>query len=221
MSTPTRPGWESVSCAPALATQELHLWRVILDQAPCRTDWLDLAEQQRKDRFANALLQQRYCAARTALRQLLAAYLGTTPEKVAIEIGMHGKPRLVGQKMPQFNLSHSAGWGLIAFSGFCEVGVDIEQLNRVTEVKRIAQRVFDDESLRQLSCSGFDHITFTRLWTRMEARQKCLGQGIFGDAVGTQQVGELSLEPLAGYQACVAWSDPGVNPKVRFLTLNR
>ena len=57
---------------------------------------------------------------------------------------------------------------------------------------------------------------FFQLWTSMEARQKCRGNGIFGDKVSSRSVGIHQFRPLPGYLAAVAWDQPSVKPSLQF-----
>jgi phosphopantetheinyl transferase len=91
----------------------------------------------------------------TALRRVLAVYLGEEPDRIRLERGEHGKPRLAGAGARlEFNLSHSRDLALVAVSGELEVGVDVE---RVRPQRGEA---------------------FYRRWACHEARVKCLGVGL-------------------------------------------
>jgi 4'-phosphopantetheinyl transferase len=199
---------------------ELHIWRCRLDQAPCHPQWLAAAERQRQDTFQDRLAGQRHCAGRTVLRHLLSAYLSIPPGDVLLVRGAHGKPRLAGDQGPlAFNLSHSGEAAMYAVARDQEVGIDIERSRQIPNALRIAHRVMSAAEIAQLESAGNDTATFLRLWTCLEARQKCLGEGVFGRRVDGTQVGSLSFPAGEGLQACVAWAEPGVTPDMRFLEL--
>ena len=216
----TRVNWESVEWPPALAPGELHIWRCDLDRAPCHPQWLAPAERQRQQAFRDRLAGQRSCASRTLLRHLLSGYLSIPPWDVELVRGEHGKPRLGGDHASwTFNLSHSGDAALYAVARDLEVGIDIERSREIPNSLGIARRVMSDAEIDELASAGSDTATFLRLWTCLEARQKCLGEGVFGRRVGDAQVDARSFTAGEGLQACVAWADPGVDPGMRFLEL--
>ena len=154
------------------------------------------------------------------LRHLLAGYLSVAPQEAELLRGAHGKPRIAGDRPTlAFNLSHSGDAALYAVARDLEVGIDIERSREIPNAPGIARRVMDEAEIAQLASAGNDPATFLRLWTCLEARQKCLGEGVFGRRVGEAQVGSLSFAASEGLQACVAWADPGMHPGLRFLEL--
>jgi len=220
MQRETRVNWESTdSCAPP-EPHELHVWHVALGQHLCRPEWLETSEGQRHQDIKASQAAHRYCASRSALRYLLAQYLGTQPDEVELVQGKHGKPRLRRGSAPlTFNLSHSRDSALFAFGHQQDVGIDVEILRELPDPLTIARRVMDNAEIEELQAADSDAFTFLHLWTRMEARQKCLGQGVFGERVCESQIGLYSFYPADEQLACVAWSDPKVTPRMRFLQL--
>lgn len=220
MRTLTRANWESTTSAPPLPAEQLHVWRVALEETPCRLEWLDTVERQRLDAMSGAVLRQRHCATRTALRRLLGLYLGMPPNAIGLEIGAHGKPALArGEQRLRFNLSHCGGLALIAFCRDREVGIDLESVREISNLAGIARRVMSDTELRELQADKHAPVAFMRLWTRMEARQKCLGQGVFGERVDEREIGIVSFEPADNQVASVAWSNPSATPRPRYFSL--
>ena len=140
------------------AGDEIHIWRVSLDEGGRQ-------------------------AARTALGDLLAAYLGT-----ATAPGLHldegGKPRLAeAPERLSFNLSHSGELALIALApGEVEVGVDVERLRRRRDPARLAARWLPpvDAAAVAAAADRDREEVFHRAWTRHEARVKCTGTGLSG-----------------------------------------
>src|SRR5262245_50510174 len=72
-------------------------------------------EQRHADRFHRAMDRRRYCIRRGTLRELLATYLSCAPSDVPIAHSALGKPYVEGSALT-FNLSHSRGMALYAFS---------------------------------------------------------------------------------------------------------
>jgi 4'-phosphopantetheinyl transferase len=175
---------------------EVHVWRVELPTADGRE------------------------AARRALREILAAYLGEEPglpapgagEAVepaasAIVVGERGKPRLAGSPPPlSFNLSHSGGLALVAVAaGGAEVGVDIERLRPRRDLVRLAARWLPEADAAAVAAAdevGREEV-FYAAWTRHEARAKCTGAGLSGPPPGPEIVAQ-ELEIDAGYAAALA-----------------
>ncbi len=86
-----------------------------------------------------------YLVGRYLLKTLLAYYLGKAPEDIVISRGEHGKPYLsVGETdFPfeiKFNLSHSNGIVVCAFTLGEELGVDVEKVDG--DILEIAERYF-------------------------------------------------------------------------------
>src|SRR3979409_2142049 len=78
-------------------------------------------------------------AAGGALRDVLAAYLETSPEAIRIVDGAHGKPELAGGEL-HFNLSHSGDVGLVAVAAEREVGGDVQRTDSRSDVVGRAER---------------------------------------------------------------------------------
>jgi len=210
--------WELVDSVPPLDAAELHVWRCDLGIAPCRGQWLD-GHERRHIANASPAVAHRYCATRSMLRHLLAAYLGGREEAVRLHAGPHGKPCVAADRPFFFNLTHAADAALLAFSRRYEVGIDLEMEREVPAAARIARRVMSDSELAALADQENCSTAFLHLWTRMEARQKCLGQGVFGKRVTQAEVGSASFLAQPGQAACVAWAAPRETPRLRFLDL--
>lgn len=157
--------------------------------------------------------------ARAWLERLLAAYLDISPGQLRLARGPGGKPRLdLPGRVLEFNLSHSASVALVAVSGGAPVGIDVETRRDVSDPLRIARRVFPADILALLERRGgaerldlfLDH------WTRMEARQKALGRGIFepqADPAGLQSYGFV---PGAAQYATLAVATGETLAQLRF-----
>ncbi|HKZ14996.1 MAG TPA: 4'-phosphopantetheinyl transferase superfamily protein [Solirubrobacterales bacterium] len=146
-------------------------------------------------------------AARRALREILAGYLGGTAAGVELVVEERGKPRLADPAPAlSFNLSHSGGLALVAVaSGGIEVGVDVEQVRPRRDLVRLAARWLpegDAEAVAAAPAAEREGV-FYAAWTRYEARAKCTGAGISGPAPGPEVVAvPVDIDP--GYAAAVA-----------------
>src|SRR5262249_25780855 len=137
----------------------------------------DERERMARFRFANDRNNFLFC--RSMLRILLASYLGTSPAELRFAYSAHGKPSLatpVGNL--EFNLSHSQGIVLFAFSVQTKVGVDVEHIRRDLNVQEIAGRFFSAAEKRALMQRLDAYDAFFHCWTRKEAFVKARGEGL-------------------------------------------
>jgi 4'-phosphopantetheinyl transferase len=166
-----------------LSGDEVHVWRASLDQPPelisTLSAFLSEDERERVRRIPIERLRARIAVARGLLRTLLGRYSGSPPEAVQFGYGTHGKPFLIGSG-PWFNLSHSGGVALYAFSPKAEVGVDVELVGRRVSALRIAERFFSEAEARTLRSLPEDlqARAFLTCWTRKEAFIKARGDGL-------------------------------------------
>ena len=219
--------WASAPGYARLAAGEVHVWSAFLDELPpARLAWLSADEKDRAARFYFEPDRNRFVAARALLRDLLGRYLGLDPAALVFGYGPRGKPSLAGGL--RFNVSHSGGLALLAFSEDRELGVDVEQERPVPEAESIAERYFSPGEGRELGRQPAAERpqAFFRCWTRKEAFIKATGDGLsrpLGDFEVTLAPGEPArllrvegdpeeagrwwlegLEPAAGFAAALA-----------------
>lgn len=151
----------------------------------------------------------------TLLREFIGYYLRTPIERISLEFGPHGKPRLAGN--PQdcglvFNLSHSAARLAIALAFDRRLGVDIEAWRPLRNSTALASRClaaseFDAWSrLTEVDQPG----AFFELWTLKEAYCKAVGRGL---ALGIRDCvfdwikdsPQLIRSPLDGIADAASW----------------
>jgi 4'-phosphopantetheinyl transferase len=218
--------WAPGPTRPLLAAGAVHVWRAdltIVDEQLC--DLLNGEEHARAKRMLTGELERTlWMRSRGLLRALLGRYLHEEPAALRFATGAHGKPYLVddasaaaaGRELEhadvapqiQFNLSHSAGLALYALARGSSVGVDVELARRPIDTLAIAARVFGAAEVERLGRLGEQarEREFLRMWTRHEARLKCLGVGIGGAEVRDDQdrpwMADLQLGP--GAAAAVA-----------------
>lgn len=165
-----------------LPGEELHVWRASLDRSAAVTAALEAVlaadECERAARFYRDRHRARYVVGRGLLRVLLGRYLGVPAQEIEFAYGEHGKPFL-GRPGPWFNLAHSGGEAVFAFSSGAEVGVDIE-LDDDRSHGRVAERFFSPAEIRTLRSlpSSLQPRAFLRCWTRKEAFIKARGDGL-------------------------------------------
>ena len=214
--------WESSNRIIPLQTGDAHVWLVELTGGSLDRDlcWplLSGREQARSERYKHDGAREEFVISRAVLRALLASYVGVGSEEIAYRTAPGGKPFLIerpGKPMPWFNMTHSHGVALYAFSADQEVGADVEMVNRRTDAEGVARRFFTmRESERICSRSEMLREAFIRTWTCKEASLKWTGKGLKGGL----KTHEILFSP--------AWDEPkavgdGAQPELAMLTPGR
>ena len=170
-----------------LDRSEVHLWRLNLETvAGTAEEWgsaLSGDEQKRAARFHHARDRKCFTATRSALRQILGAYLKVDPKLLSFTYSDKEKPSLAGPEAAsgiEFNVSHSGTLALLAFARGRMVGVDVEQTKRDIDTMAIAARFFSEAEKKKLASLPADQRTgaFFLCWTRKEAYIKATGKGL-------------------------------------------
>src|SRR5271167_91390 len=182
----TDPGFQPEAPL-SIPEDEVQLWRIDLEALGAdESRWrktLSSDELERASRFHFPRDRQRFAASRSLLRILLADYLATDPAAVSFSYSEKGKPSLGGAYAGsnlKFNISHSGGVTLLAFTRDREIGVDVEQVRGDSDLKAIARRFFSPKEQTQLAnLPGEKSVdAFFRCWTRKEAYIKAVGDGL-------------------------------------------
>ncbi|GIH95241.1 4'-phosphopantetheinyl transferase family protein [Planobispora siamensis] len=163
----------------------VRVWKVSLDRAERAVwwGWLSEGERDRARAFARAVDRRRYVVAHAALRSVLGGLCGVPADRVGFAKDPSGRPRLDlggGRPAPDFNLSHSEEWALIAVApqGW-RVGVDVERLRADLDPLAMAERFYrPEESARLRAAPGAALAGYFRLWTAKEAFVKATGGGL-------------------------------------------
>ncbi len=227
-----------------MISAEAHLWYVDLEAA-AELDAItgDVAvvlspgEQDRAARFVFPRDRRRFVAARTALRSILAPWVGIPAGELAFVYGAHQKPALapwcrVGDL--RFNLSHSHGVALVALTHGREVGVDIERVRPYPDAGALVAHEFSsaEQSAFEALPAGARTEGFFRAWVRKEAFLKATGEGLYraladievtfgpdqaaqvlavgGDPCGARGWSMAEVLPRPGYVAAVVAACPAL-----------
>jgi 4'-phosphopantetheinyl transferase len=207
-----------------LPAKTVQVWQLAISDAlpylQTLQSFLSDAEQARAQRFVTQALTDNFICTRGVLRYLLSRYTGIAAGELAFSEGPHGKPFLMKDNVPSlmhFNVSHSGNGAVYAFSLDAEVGVDIEDTTRTTEVMAIAERFFTADEVKALKGLQKERRRdyFFYLWTRKEAFLKAIGKGLTQaldsvDVCGLQIINNgqqwmlSSLDVARPYCICVA-----------------
>lgn len=149
---------------------------------------LGSADLERRSRLRRTDDRRRTSVAAAVLRLVLAAHTGVPPHRVPIERtcprcgGAHGRPRVPGVAGVHVSVSHSAGSVAVAVSRAGPVGVDVEEVGRLsdTELACLADQALAPEERAALARRpAADRARgFTTYWTRKEALVKATGEGL-------------------------------------------
>lgn len=202
-----------IECPLTLDRSVVHLWRLNLeavgDTVELSRPVLSGDEQKRAARFHHALDRKCFVATRSALRQILAAYLKADPKFLSFTYSEKEKPSLAGpeaQSGLEFNVSHSGSLSLLAFAHGRMIGVDVERTDRAIDTAAIAARFFSETEQKQLASLPTEQRTdaFFRCWTRKEAYIKATGKGL---SLPLRQF-DVSMAPRDGNALLATRPDP-------------
>ncbi|SAK54176.1 4'-phosphopantetheinyl transferase [Caballeronia temeraria] len=217
---------------PAHAPDDVRVWLLHidfsepLDSAAYAT--MNADERARAARFLRHADASRFGAVRCALRHLLAVETGDDPANLVFDAGDRGRPFLAHADAPDFNVSHSGEYGLIAISRGRRVGVDIEEARATFQWRDLAPAVLADIDRQEIEAMSEETVrshAFFDCWTAKEALLKAHGDGIGGTEIPmhgfsvlprddvrytvTRNAGAFEAVPLAApkeYAAALAWS---------------
>jgi 4'-phosphopantetheinyl transferase len=230
MRATAEDAWAPGPPRPQLAPGAVHVWRADLTAVTDELcELLCSDERARGARVLRARNRELWRRSRGLLRELLGRYLQRDPSSLRFSAGPHGKPALVqdaGESATRqrrsstapasvsFNMSHSGGLALYAFTATGAVGVDVEVARRRLDEVAIAARTFGPAEARRLE--GLDPVIrqreFRRAWVRHEAELKCLGVGLGGAEARSEGPGpwiaQLEVGPSAEGAVAAEWATP-------------
>jgi 4'-phosphopantetheinyl transferase len=173
-----------------LGPSDVAVWRADLDDVTAAEfdilqSKLARNETERARRFIFERDARRFIVGRGILRLLLGRYVDRDAAELAFRYGPNGKPALACEGAPNvvhFNLAHSDGLALYAFTRVSEVGIDVERIRDLPDWLRVAEAVFSPHELAQLRACPPERQRdeFFCAWTRQEAVLKALGTGLGG-----------------------------------------
>jgi 4'-phosphopantetheinyl transferase len=237
--------WQNPPPRVALQTSEAHIWIASVGMSPAEASslraLLSAEELERAARFRFEKDQVQYTAARGFLRLLLGRYLVVDPKAIRFGYNWHGKPFLADEFAKagiEFNIAHSKGLGLFAFTMGHPIGVDIEGTRPDLATMEIAERFFAPAEVKVLAELPPESriAAFFQCWTRKEAFVKARGMGLslgldkFAVAFGPSANPALlddeedpaaapnwtlrDVSPSAGYTGAVAVEAPDVQVRL-------
>jgi 4'-phosphopantetheinyl transferase len=170
-----------------LGEGEAHVWRASLDQPADMIAKFELClskdEYQKAERFHRPSDRRRFIAGRGILRKVISAYLELAPAEVRFVYNKYGKPFISDDQnlgALGFNLSHSNGLALYAFTRWRRIGVDVEYMREDVATLEVAERFFSKDEFEALRAAPGDQRTkaFFNCWSRKESYIKAIGMGV-------------------------------------------
>jgi 4'-phosphopantetheinyl transferase len=144
---------------------------------------MDATERERWRRFRVPKPRLIHLVARALLRTTLSRYVDVQPTQWRFETNDYGRPHISAPQIApdlRFNLSHTDGLVALAIAQGCEIGIDVESLDRQLNTAEIAPTVFEASELSAFQ-SAPEHQRrdlFFAFWTLKEAYIKARGMGL-------------------------------------------
>lgn len=170
-------------------------------------------KQQRVDRFRLEDDKKRTVAGEMLARKAISEWCNVSAESIKFDKNEYGKPFAVGLAV-EFNISHSGDYVVCAVDDK-PVGIDVEKIRPID--LSVAKHICTEEELIYLFghipcdnefCYTSDEIVLVRffeLWTKKEACEKCIGNGLLKSELLSDNVGYYS--DIDGYIVCVKRAD--------------
>lgn len=198
----------------------MHLWRIdlidVASHTPRYTPLLTSEEQAEAGRRIGQV-RDHFTIGRACLRILLGNALGIAPRELILTKGVHGKPEtpVFDRRSISFNLAHSKNTLLIAIRRNGALGVDLEYLDRATDIMEVASANFTENESKALAAADPETRLriFYRYWTRKEAIGKADGRGLLLPLASF----DVSLEPINSCPVSVSES-PSEQGKLYFVS---
>ncbi len=154
----------------------VHIWSLSLDDV--ELDCPELLSNDEQTRFSgirHPVARSHFLRSRSALRLILASYVGCAASELVFTQGENGKPELITESEDlRFNLSHSKHCFCLSVTAGCDVGTDIEKIQTNRDYAALARRFFTEEESSLIDTSENGSL-FYRMWVLKEAAVKARG----------------------------------------------
>jgi len=170
-----------------LASNEIHLWSVdpqsIQQPELLRTysQLLSASESIKQQRFRFKKDRHNALITRAFVRDLLSRYADVSPSDWQFIKGIKDKPEIVDPPLPlRFNISHTDNLIICAVMLNDDIGCDVENTQRTSDVLSIAKYSFSEFEINDLVMQTTAQQTsrFFDYWTLKESYIKAWGLGL-------------------------------------------
>lgn len=168
--------------------RQAHIWLALADQLSDavlaeQAQLMSPTERTRHDAFKFDKDKRLFIIARAMARRLLSHYAGGSPEAWTFRENQWGRPEIdtpVIAPPLRFNLSHTKGLVACIVARERDIGIDVENTTRPTNILTIADSVFSATEIRDLKRLGAraQQRRFFELWTLKESYIKARGMGL-------------------------------------------
>lgn len=178
------PNWASSPKRLRILPHQVDIWRINLNPAPhlhsVGPEYLSTEEISRMEMFHFEADRRRYLVSHCGLRVILSRYLGNNPDEIRYQYSDKGKPSLMPPAGLFFNLSHSHEIALVAVAAHREIGVDVEWVRPLEDIRQLAKTCFSLSEYQAFSQAPPPHNlrVFFNGWTSKEAYIKAVGDGL-------------------------------------------
>ncbi|MDX2322112.1 MAG: 4'-phosphopantetheinyl transferase superfamily protein [Moritella sp.] len=171
----------------ALATNEIHLWSVdpkTIQQPELLSAYNELLsaeEATKQQRFRFEKDRHSALITRAFIRDLLSYYADLSPADWQFVKGVKDKPEIVNPPLPlRFNISHTDNLIICAVMLNNDIGCDVENTQRTSDVLSIAKYSFSEIEINDLLAQSTAQQTsrFFDYWTLKESYIKAWGLGL-------------------------------------------
>lgn len=135
---------------------------------------------QRQAEDFNPQRRQQFISGRWLLAELLFNQIGCD-ELPDIDTTDNGRPVFIDQNLPDFNISHSGEYIMVALAHGCRLGLDVEHIRPRNRLMKLAQYSFSDQEYQWLVAQPESQQIdrFWQLWTLRESTLKLAAKGVW------------------------------------------
>ncbi|HEQ5509196.1 TPA: 4'-phosphopantetheinyl transferase superfamily protein [Streptococcus pyogenes] len=170
--------------------------------------YLTKEEIIKSEDYKSEIAKINYLASRAILNLTLKGLLEKGINDLRVKRDKNNKPYLENTIGLKFNISHTEGLVLLAFSKR-EVGIDVEKINFKFEFKDILENCFTRDEIINIDNNI---ISFYRYWIAKEAYLKCDGIGLIRNL--------KEIEIISFENEFIEINDSGRNTIIRLKPLN-
>ncbi len=185
-----------------LARRQVHIWLVDpttvtdADLLACYHELLSRDENAKWQRYRFDKDKHQHLVTRALIRTTLSRYEPSiAPQDWRFELNAHGKPLIANSlsRPLHFNLSHTQNLAALAVTRCAPIGIDVEKIKAVEQVRGLAERCFADGEIAFVFSGDKAAVMerFFKLWTLKEAYIKAHGCGM------SLSLHSVEFDPLA------------------------
>jgi len=219
------------SCTEINLRGNIQIHSVFLGQSEkVATGYYSILSQEEKNRAEKFKLDEvkfRWIVTRGLLRVLLANYIECDPGEIEFRNNKYGKPLVNSPLLDSrisFNLSHSSNVAVYVFTQNKYVGIDVEMINEIPNLKDVIDLCFHEEEKKWFSNVPLNkrNEIFYKIWTSKEAYIKAIGKGFSfsPDKICLDQDsnGGMSFKEIIGDQDFKKWKLLSFKPHSHFIS---